>query len=264
MRSISAVSARTWAIIFTLVVGQSAISTTALAQNGTRQPRSGQVRDNPPPQQQQQPIPFAKISGKVTNLQPGAISVATDERSYIVRLDLRQTRVTVVGEGTLDALKRGVLVQFESLLNRQLTLAQAPIEKLTILSPSARSTPGVISDTPKDPTKPFTVRGTISRVVGPQLTVAASRKPVRAELAEEASVEVEVSDFSLVAIGDKIDVQGAEVNPGLVHATDVKITLSKPLGKVDSEDSRTEDDEPEEQTAQRGKSRRRGQTQKKP
>jgi hypothetical protein len=261
MRSFVTVSAQTGAIIFTLVVGQLAVTTTALAQKSTRPLRSGQVRNNPTPQQQRQ-LPFIKISGKVTNLQQGAIAVDTDKGSYIVRLDPQQTRVTVVGEGTVDALEPGVLVQFQCVLNPRLTLASEPIEKLKILTPSARTAPGVISDTPKDHSKPFTVRGKISRVVGPQLTIAAyasSRKQVRAELAEEVVVEMELSDFSLVANGDRIEVQGAEVNSGLVHATDIKITLSKPSGKIGSA---SEDSEPEEQTAKRGKPRRRGQAKK--
>ena len=164
----------------------------------------------------------------------------------------KKTRVTVVGETSVEALQPGVLVQFDSLLNSRRTLAKAPIESLTILTPSARTRPGVISDTPKDLSNPFTVRGTIKRIIGPQITLDVARKQVRADLAEEASVEVEVSDFSLVSNGDKIEVKGAEVNPGLVHATDVKILLSKPLGETDSGDETAEG-----QPAPRSRSRQR-------
>jgi hypothetical protein len=237
---------RAGTIICALVVGPLFLTTAA-----TAQPRAGQQQRGNQAQQQQRQIRFVTVDGKVTNLQRGAIAFDSDGKSYIVQLHPQKTRLLVVGEATVDVLQPGVLVQFEALLNPQLTLAKKPIEKLSVLTPSARTAPGVISDTPKDRTKPFTVRGKISRVVGPKLQIAASRKKVRIVLAKEATVVVEVSDLSLVARGDKIEVKGAEVNPGLLHATDVKITLSKPLGEAESdEDGRDKD------TAKKAKPRR--------
>ncbi|MCA9099616.1 MAG: hypothetical protein KDA63_00605 [Planctomycetales bacterium] len=178
----------------------------------------------------QQQLRFSKFSGKIANLQQSAITVDAEGKTYVVQVHPQKTRVTIVGDAGPEVLRTGVLVQFDTLLNPQKTMALEPVEKLLVLTPSPRTQPGVISDTPNDHTLPYTVRGPISRLVGPQMTVAASRKQVRAELGKKPTVQIEVSDTSLVAVGDHVDVEGAEVTPGLVQAVDVRIALSKPVG----------------------------------
>jgi hypothetical protein len=83
------------------------------------------------------------------------------------------------------------------------------------------------------PVKPpcvCTVRGTVKSCHGNSLIVAAGRTTVTAEVADNAQIEVDLSDVSIASRGDKIQVRGQTAGrPELVRAESVQITLAQPF-----------------------------------
>jgi hypothetical protein len=83
------------------------------------------------------------------------------------------------------------------------------------------------------PVKPpcvCTVRGTVKSCHGGSLIVTAGKTTVTAELADNAQIEVDLSDVSIASRGDKIQLKGQTAGrPELVRAESVQITLAQPF-----------------------------------
>jgi hypothetical protein len=78
----------------------------------------------------------------------------------------------------------------------------------------------------------YTVAGRITSFRKGRLTVNAGRSTVRADVAEDAKIDVDFADYSLAKQGDKISVtKGATFagRAGLAQAQELTITLSEPL-----------------------------------
>jgi hypothetical protein len=83
------------------------------------------------------------------------------------------------------------------------------------------------------PVKPpcvCTVRGTVKSCHGNSLIVTAGKTTVTAELADNAQIEIDLSDVSIASRGDKIQLKGQTAGrPELVRAESVQITLAQPF-----------------------------------
>ncbi|MGD0899966.1 MAG: hypothetical protein ABR915_19195 [Thermoguttaceae bacterium] len=76
----------------------------------------------------------------------------------------------------------------------------------------------------------FDVRGQVKSFHDGALTVMADRTAVKAELADDAQIELSLADCSIASRGDKIHVTGQSMpgRPGLIGAQVVEITLKEP------------------------------------
>ena len=78
----------------------------------------------------------------------------------------------------------------------------------------------------------FTVRGTIKMFKNGKLTVAAGRGPtIKAELAEDATIDVDMADIKVAQRDDRVTVKGqtTQVQPNRIWAESIEIQLSNPL-----------------------------------
>jgi hypothetical protein len=78
----------------------------------------------------------------------------------------------------------------------------------------------------------FTVRGTIKMCKNGTITVSAGRGPtVKATLADDVTIDVDMNDFHAAQRDDKVTVNGltTPANPNMVLAKSVEIELVKPL-----------------------------------
>jgi hypothetical protein len=77
----------------------------------------------------------------------------------------------------------------------------------------------------------FTVRGTIKSSKSGEITVAAGRASIKAELANDATIDVDMDDVRIAQPGDKVTVSGfaSKALPNVVMAEAIKIELANPL-----------------------------------
>lgn len=197
------------------------------------------------PQQPQQPQPV-EISGTVEGVASGGLAVAGEnEQSWQVVIP-RNANVHVVGEATVEFLHAGLFVEFEAELNER-GVIQGKIAELKIVSPSADRPAGVFpaggdgfggqeGAPPKGAKRgapaagKHRVLGRLAAARGGKYSVSA-RGTMPFELAEDAKIAVDVSDWSVAAKGDKITVKGMMMpgRQGFAQAQEVKIELSEPL-----------------------------------
>jgi hypothetical protein len=101
------------------------------------------------------------------------------------------------------------------------------------------------------------VRGYISKIKGNQLTIdvpnAQFKSPLRLELDPQATIDLDLLDYTMAKAGDRISARGVQLGPQLISASEVGIMLStslttkkrpptKPLAKQPS--ARPKPDEP--------------------
>lgn len=76
----------------------------------------------------------------------------------------------------------------------------------------------------------FCVRGIVRGFRDGSLTVQAGKQSLKLDLAENATIDVETSDYSLAGPGDTIHVKGQPAGrPGLIRAEKVSIEVAEPL-----------------------------------
>ena len=78
----------------------------------------------------------------------------------------------------------------------------------------------------------FTVRGTIKMCKDGKITVSAGRGPtVKAELANDVTIDVDMADLRVAQRDDKVTVNGltSQARPNMVMAKSIKIELANPL-----------------------------------
>jgi hypothetical protein len=205
-------------------------------------PNRGQAQQ---PQQPQQPQ-SVDIAGKVEGVTTGGLTVAGEnEQSWQVVIP-RDAKVHVVGEAAADYLHAGLFVEFEAELNEHGAI-QGKIAELKIVTPSADHPAGVFPSggggfggqdgaAAKGAKRgaltagKYRVLGRLSAARGGKYSVSA-RGTMPFELAEDAKLLVDVSDWNLAAKGDKITVKGMMMpgRQGFAQAQEVKIELSEPL-----------------------------------
>ena len=104
---------------------------------------------------------------------------------------------------------------------------KAPIRKAAICSPASPARAA-----PCKPPGTFTVRGTIKLCKDGKITVAAGRGPtIKAELASDVKIDVDMADIRAAQRDDRVTVDGktTQARPNLVMAESIKIDLANPL-----------------------------------
>jgi len=200
------------------------------------------------------------IEGTIRAVAPGQIQVLTHtNQNWLVAVPPK-CEVHVRGTGTPALLAVGKFVQFRAGVDRQGT-AHGAVGELTVFVPAKPDAIGIWPENPKEgppregaaqpfglgakpngekpngaeaavETVPCRVAGRITALAGGKMTVHVGRGLVRAELAQEPVVEVDLADYSLARQGDKITVRG-QMPPGrlgLAQAGSLTIELSQPVG----------------------------------
>jgi len=169
----------------------------------------------------------ALVEGKIQALAANMVRVVTDKNNvYTVAVDPAKTKLTIHGTAEPAALRMGMLVRFNAVLDEK-GMGEKPVEKLTIFTPYPNASIGVF----KEQDSMF-VAGQIKAIKNGKLTVAAKQHKIIVELAEDVQIELELGNLSLAKpqAGDEIKLTGKEVQPGKIVADSVEITLAAPLG----------------------------------
>ena len=200
--------------------------------------------------------PFA-AQGTIRALMPGRIQILTDStQNWIVFVDPKAI-IRVTGTAEPDFLKIGMFIRFTAEVDKR-GLVKNQLEQLTIFTPSQRVFPGIwpegqepAADKPAEG-KPrfgtgvggpaavgnapasnlYTVAGCITGSRKGLLTVNAGRAVVRVQVAVDAKIDVDISDYSVAKPGDKISVTRGKMfagRVGIAQAQELAIKLSKPL-----------------------------------
>ena len=81
----------------------------------------------------------------------------------------------------------------------------------------------------------FTVRGTIKLSKSGSITLGVGRGPtIKADLADGATIDVNMSDVRIAQVDDKVTVNGfaSQIQPNMVMAKSIAIELANPLSGV--------------------------------
>ncbi len=151
------------------------------------------------------------------------------------------TPIHVKGEATPDYLHSGLVVQFtvpeenkETVATvHELTIVTAASRKHAHRTPAASKPTHGSSDSAASAAKSEgrTVVGQLGHFHDQKWPVLVEGKTWHVELADDVKINVAFAGSRFVGNGDKITVQGEMVHgkPGVCSATDVEVTLSKPL-----------------------------------
>jgi hypothetical protein len=164
--------------------------------------------------------PF-RAEGTYVGATPDGFQLLTDMNQTWMISVLPPTKVELTGTATPDYLHPGQQVRFSGEVEKGGEVKEK-VNKLTIISPSPDSPPGVF---------PPIVSGQITGVSGNKVTLRSGKVTVKIELGEEAKIDVKFSDGSLARQGDKVSVRGEIIagRPGFGFASDVKIAAASPF-----------------------------------
>ena len=213
-------------------------------------------------QQQQQQQRKQAMTGQPTTLEGtlvgamrGTLQIIDDKRQTWRVGILPATKVHVTGSANADALRNGMVVEFQAEVDQQGAIVDK-VGELSIVSLSDDKRPGLYPSgggatdprvaTAKKPAvaKPArTAKHGVPtpgsyRIVGQlnfnrnKMTVHADRYHLPLELSDSPNIAIDSSDYTLASRGDKISVQGMLVpnRIGQMYATEVKIELGGALG----------------------------------
>lgn len=173
---------------------------------------------------------FTGLKGQFVAARPGMIQwTDSNEKPYFVKI-LPTTYVQVLGEADPDFLRPGLLVRFSGELQGRGTMAE-PVQELTIFTPREGYVIGIYNDG-DDPTRtdgPKLVAGRLKSIKNGKLIVVAGDQQIKAELAEQPTIKIDINDYSMAATGDEITVSGLGFEQDKIEATGIEIQLAERL-----------------------------------
>jgi hypothetical protein len=211
--------------------------------------------------QQQPNVPRENLSasGVIKGARGNVLQMQTAEgEAWLIQVQPnRPWDVTFTGPAEASFVKPGMLVQFSTKLNRR-GQADEPVTQLTIFTMKEGYQLGVLSDVaiggggassglfeepqekPKEkPAKVKLDENTVYRVAGQitkisrtgEMTINAGGTSVKAELAEDAKVSVDVNDLAYARPGDKVEVRGWYIagNKGQAVGNQIAVSAAEPL-----------------------------------
>jgi hypothetical protein len=169
-----------------------------------------------------------------------------DGKTIIVGFDFKtKPKVTVTGTAEPGFLAPGLIVRFTAEMTSK-GLVKDPIGELAVIETSELNQIGAQPDlAPGEDLKKAEKEGPVSWVVVGQirsvkknlLQISAGNKAIKAELADDCKITVDVSDLSITQTGDEISVVGKQLPAALggdaklgqVIGDKIDVTLAKPL-----------------------------------
>jgi hypothetical protein len=185
------------------------------------------------------------LKGTVEATAQGVIHIQCDGQEIYLKIDPRTTKIECKGTAEASYLEPGLLVRFRGDFDKK-GIAKEDIKELSIVSPSEKNEPGVTSDDIADEDDKrkskkdggvMLIVGTIKQFKDGQLVVQAGGRAVRAKLAKDADLTVDVDDYTMAEAGDKIQFKGRMPQPTLqpmntpsqAIADEITITFAEPL-----------------------------------
>lgn len=177
---------------------------------------------------------FNAIKGRFVAAKPGMIQWTDSQDTPCYVKILPGTYVQVLGEAEPNFLRPGLLVQFTGTIQGRGTVAE-PIEEITIFTPRDGYSIGVVDedgDSKRDD-GPKKIAGQLKSIKNGKITVVAGKQTIKAELVEEPTVQIDISDYSLAAPGDEITISGLGLDRTKIEATGIEIQLTEKLRGMD-------------------------------
>jgi hypothetical protein len=193
--------------------------------------------------------------GTIQQIVPGGFIMSTRNGQTLNVLVTPATQVRLTGSATSDFIKPGFAVEFTAEVDKKHTVAEKvttlTVVTLTSAHPAALLPGGIDSVGPAGagnfgpvagqsvekhkaagPVQlPATVvvRGQVKSYKGDRLVIHIDKGIVKADLADDAHVAVDIADFSQARKGDTVTVQGRGVRPGVVQADSVTVKAAAVL-----------------------------------
>jgi hypothetical protein len=192
-------------------------------------------------------------SGTIKGLRPGLLLVASETgEQWLVQLRTRPADLAFTGAAELAFLKPGMLVQFTGKFNKRGQCVE-PIGSVTIftvregyalgVAPEGaggiEGTKGLFGDAKaekpvpkKDEIATYRVAGQLAKLSRTgEMTINAGGTSIKADLADNATVSVDVNNLAFAREGDKIELRGQyyPAQKGQAWATWVSISAKEPL-----------------------------------
>jgi hypothetical protein len=196
-----------------------------------------------PPMEQRTPF---EGSGVVEGAGPLGLAVNANGASWKVKPD-KNCKIEVTGTADPDFLKPGLWVKFSGDFDKK-GKATAPVNQLEIVDQrtamvnekeKGRSGLNGADATEKKAKGAATsaapnsgpILGKITAYKNNELTLETGGGTLKADLGNNPSIKVNVSEFTWAQPGDTVDVKGWYMQPGAAVAQDIKVTLKNPLGE---------------------------------
>jgi len=198
-----------------------------------------------------------QAKGELKAVANGAIQVVgEDGEQWVVKVDPRSQYNVFQGSAELRFLRPGMFVEFRNSFDRK-GKPQEEVRELKVFSPRQDSRLGLIpvtgglnsgglfSDTGDEDKKkkktpppeilPLMVSGPIRAIKDNKISVVAGGTQLTVELADKVQIAFNLADFSMVSVGDTVEVNGWAYpeQPNLVMASRLTVTAAKPLGLVE-------------------------------
>lgn len=198
------------------------------------------------------------ISGSIKAMSGSLVQVAAGGgENWIVQVDARPQDVVFQGAADPAFVKPGMLVEFKARLNKRGEAAE-PVSSLTIFTVREGRGTGVaaegglnkgeaelFSSKPEEPAKKgpkgkeedalYQVAGQITKLSRGEMTLNCAGTVVKADLAKDAKVMIDVNHLQFAQAGDKVEIRGrypmGQKNNGQALATAITVIGSKPLGE---------------------------------
>ncbi|MFP6619505.1 MAG: hypothetical protein VB877_09185 [Pirellulaceae bacterium] len=204
----------------------------------------------------QPPKEYLRSSGTILKIAPGFFQVKTkDGGQWVIQVPSNREGISVIGTAETNWLQRGMYVRFTGLFDKR-GKPSGSINQLQVFTPDKETRSGVFPDSGlgletkelfsntdaaapqpgKQPARsqfsPFMVAGRVASMKGGKLSVLAGRTVVQTQLAEKATISVNVSDARLARVGDLVELEAwypaNQKAAARAIATKIKVTASKP------------------------------------
>lgn len=177
-------------------------------------------------------------SGTVQDVASSMVSIkGANDHAWLVRVDPK-TKVQVEGTAEAGYLHAGLTVKFSGEIDKKGVL-QSEIKQLEIYTPRDKREIGIFAEGAQDakpvrnaPPGRYDIKAKVNTFKDGQLTVSAGGKKISGKVAADAEIKVNAGSLTFVQEGDSIRATGWKIGPTQAMATELTVTLAKPLAAV--------------------------------
>lgn len=217
------------------------------------------VRAQPPKEDKKAEKENVRIEGKIEDMGQGLLQIKDSAgESYLVKVEGGVKNVFMTGKADPSFLSRGMLVQFTARLDKKGETVE-PLRELTVFTPREGEQPGIFSEpqigaaasgifsdaedesarlkkaTANEP-RSWRVVGVLAGEKSGKLQIAAGNNLIKARLAEDVRIAVDVADLRLARKGDAVQVQGWRYPQQKLRviANRISVTAAEPFASAKS------------------------------